>query len=129
MRMDAVDEAVLSATEVEVFPPRRLKRLMGRVIDASDAGLEALEKDIPQLQASLNNDKAVLERLHIAIEKGIVDILDKAFAQRIADVKLRIGESEERIRDLKDRRVLHSTRSPMTGGLHSRSRCGRNCAA
>ena len=52
---------MLSATEVEVFPPPRLKRPMGRVIDASDAGLEALEKDIPQLQASLNNDKAGLE--------------------------------------------------------------------
>ncbi|MGN6099332.1 MAG: recombinase family protein [Bosea sp. (in: a-proteobacteria)] len=110
VRMDAVDEAVLSAMEVEVFAPRRLKHLMGEVIDASNAGLEALEKDIARLQASLNNDKAALERLYLAIEKGIVDMLDKAFAQRIADVKLRIGESEERIRDLKNRRVLHSTR-------------------
>ena len=93
-----------------MFAPPRLKRLMGQVIDPFNAGLEALEKDIGRLQASLNNDKAALERLYLAIEKGIVDILDRAFAQRIADVKLRIGESEERIRDLKNRRMLHSTR-------------------
>jgi hypothetical protein len=108
--MDAVDEVVLSAMEAEVLAPLRLKHLMGQVIDASNAGLEALEKDIARRQASLNNDKAGPERLYRAIDKGIVDIQDKAFAQRIADVKLRIGESGERIRDLENRRMLHSTR-------------------
>ena len=110
VRMDAADEVVLSAMETEVFAPPRLKRLMIQVIDASNAGLEALEKDIARLQASLGNDKAGLKRLYLAIEKGIVDVLDKELAQQIADARLRIAESEQRIRELKDRRVLHSTR-------------------
>ncbi|PZR86079.1 MAG: hypothetical protein DI537_29360 [Stutzerimonas stutzeri] len=110
VRMDAIDEVVLSAMETEVFAPQRLKRLMSRVIDASNAGLEDLEKDIARLQASLGNDKAGLKRLYLAIEKGVVDILDRDFAQQIANVRLRIADSENRIRELKDRRVLHSTR-------------------
>lgn len=110
VRMDAVDEVVLSAMETEVFAPQRLKRLMSRVIDASNAGLEDLEKDIARLPASLGNDKAGLKRLYLAIEKDVVDILDRDFGQQIADARLRIADSENRIRELKDRRVLHSTR-------------------
>lgn len=110
VRMDAVDEVVLSAMETEVLALPRLKSLMSQVIDASNAGLEALEKDIARLQASLNNDKAGLKRLYLAIEKGIVDMLDRDFAQQISDAKLRIAESEQRVRELKDRRVLQSTR-------------------
>ncbi|PZR80166.1 MAG: hypothetical protein DI537_40075 [Stutzerimonas stutzeri] len=108
--MDAVDEVVLSAMETEVFAPQRLKRLMSRVIDASNAGLEDLEKDIARLQASVGNDKAGLKRLDLAIEKGVVDILDRDFVQQIADARLRIADSENRIRELKDRRMIHSTR-------------------
>ena len=110
VRMDAVDEVVLSAMEAEVFAPLRLKNLMSQVIGASNVGLEALEKDIARLQASLNNDKAGLRRLYLAIEKGVVDIMDRDFAQQIADAKLRIAESEHRLRELKDRCIIHSTR-------------------
>jgi site-specific DNA recombinase len=110
VRMDAVDEVVLSAMETEVLALPRLKNLMIRVIGASNAGLEALEKDIARLQASLNNDKAGLKRLYLAIENGVVDIMDRDFAQQISHAKLRIAESEQRIRELKDLPFIHSTR-------------------
>lgn len=65
VRMDAVDEVVLSAMEADVFAPLRLKNLMSQLIGASNVGFEAREKDIARLQASLNNDKAGLKRLYL----------------------------------------------------------------
>ncbi|MBN9438269.1 hypothetical protein [Bosea sp. (in: a-proteobacteria)] len=51
-----------------------------------------------------------MNRLYDAIENGITDYRDANFAQRVADAKLRVADGQERIEQLKCRRVLHGTR-------------------
>ncbi|PWB93855.1 recombinase family protein [Methylosinus sporium] len=84
VRMERLDEAVTSALCERVLEPSRLENLLREIgdrmqeVDSRDRG------EMLRVEAELAEAKLRLDRLHEAIEKGIVDASDAQFASRIA---------------------------------------------
>ena len=100
VRMDAIDECVLSALEEKVFRPDRVREIIKGMIDRSEAGVQKTKDEIKRLKAVMQEAKARIDRLYDAIERGIADYDDGAFSERMTTAKLQKSEAETRIRTL-----------------------------
>ncbi|TRL24660.1 recombinase family protein [Methylosinus sporium] len=84
VRMGRLDEAVTSALCERVLEPSRLENLLREIgdrmqeVDSRDRG------ELLRVEAELAEAKLRLDRLHEAIERGIVDGSDPQFVSRIA---------------------------------------------
>ena len=106
IRMEDIDERVLSAVESKVFSPDRVTAILKSMINHSADGRQRLEAELARLRQVIKEAKARLRRLYDAIEAGVADTGDDDFRQRIQAAKLETTEAEARIRTLTERLTL-----------------------
>ncbi len=85
--MAKLDNAVVEALCERLFQPERLAEML-REIEARDAeGATQSNAEMLRVTSELTDAKARLERLYGAIERGLADMDDDAFAARVASAK------------------------------------------
>ncbi len=103
VRMDFIDEFVLSAVEEKVFKPDRVREIIKGMLDRSEAGAKQTRAEIERLKTVVKEANSHIDRLYDAIERGVADYDDRAFVERMKTAKLQLSEAETRTKNLKDR--------------------------
>lgn len=132
LRMDAADEAVLSALEQQVFTPDRLRVLLSEMIAANENDRETIDAEVTRLKGAFTRTEGALRALYraAAIRGDEFDINDPIFRQELADQKAQraslitqIEAAETRrnvcITDLSDTRI-----AAFAAGVKQRLRSG-----
>jgi DNA invertase Pin-like site-specific DNA recombinase len=89
LRMDAADEAVLSALEQQVFTPERLRVLLAEMIAANENDRETVEGEIIRLKAALARTESGLKALYrgAADQGDAFDVTDPIFRQELPSAR------------------------------------------
>jgi site-specific DNA recombinase len=93
VRMDAIDEVVLSAVEKSVFSPARLKSIVASMADSADENRQHMETELARHRAVLLDAKSRQKRLYDALEDGVADPKDPEFKERLTLAGLQISEA------------------------------------
>jgi site-specific DNA recombinase len=100
MPMDALDKTVLDYLEKHVLPSSRLEGLLADYIAGAE-NREAHAKDaLAQRRAELTDTNAAITRLLELVEKGVMDMDDAAFRDRMVKLRFRRDELADEINTL-----------------------------
>ena len=91
LRMDALDEAVISALEQHVFTPERLRVLLTYMIAANQNDAEVIEAESSRLKVALSRAEGGLRALYrgAAAHGDAFDMADPVFRQELSELKAR----------------------------------------
>ena len=90
VRMDFVDEIVLSEVEAKVFQPDRLGILLNEMFDQSKMGRDGAKEELGRLRESSKSVQNQQRRLYEMVAKGLTDIDDPVLRDTIKDTKLKL---------------------------------------
>ena len=84
VRMEQLDDAVLTTVSQKVFVPARVEQIVRKIISKIQTGRSDHEQKVKTLDKSLKKAEKALERLYEAVESGLLPIDDtlKERAQR-----------------------------------------------
>jgi hypothetical protein len=108
VRMDALDEAVISSLEQHVFSPDRLRVLLPKLIAANQNGAAEIEADIKRLKAAISQVESGLRTLYrAAAEKpDLFDLSDPVFRQEVEELQTRRASMIGRLEAAESRRSM-----------------------
>lgn len=112
IRIDKVDEMVISAVEDQVFAPQRLIAILEAMTERTDDTRQQLETEIDRQRVATTEAQSRLDRLYDAIEAGVAELLDPKFKQRIDLAKQQIREGNANLETLRQRRSAKEELSP-----------------
>jgi len=101
--MQKIDNLVLGELQRNVFAPERLKEIVGKLVDRSEAGKQAAHDQHLKLRKEASEAANALDRLYQAIEAGIADLDDPQFRKRVESLKLRRDETAVEVKALEKR--------------------------
>ena len=108
LRMEMIDELVLSELERRVFHPDRLRNLLAAMVDASDEGRQQLDREIERQTAARKKAEQAVRNLNAAIANSpdLFDVDDPLFKEQYASAKLQLSELQATLDNLKKRRLI-----------------------
>ena len=97
IRMDFVDEIVLSEVEAKVFQPDRLGILLDEMFDQSKMGRDGAKEELIRLREFSKSVRSQQKRLYEMVAKGLTDLDDPALKGAIEDLKLKLVNIENAV--------------------------------
>ncbi|WP_091438141.1 hypothetical protein [Ancylobacter rudongensis] len=76
VRMDRFDRAVIDHLERRILDPERLSTLLEQLLDRREEWVERRRSHITELNKRATEAEAKLQRLHEAIENGLINLAD-----------------------------------------------------
>ena len=109
IRMDFVDEIVLSEVEAQVFQPERLGVLLNEMFDQSKLGREGAQEELCRLRELSKSVRSQQKRLYGMVARGLTDLDDPALKDMIEDLKLKLVNIENAMASVKRRLAVQPT--------------------
>ena len=100
VRQETLDRIVLDTLLDRVLEPERLKLLLARVLERSNAADERRRKDLDRVRRERIAAETKLGRLYSLVEEGLANARDTLFAERLADHRRAIAQLEASERSL-----------------------------
>ena len=100
MRVDALDDIVLTALEERVLEPERLKLLLAEFLDLSAEGVDRKRGDLALYRAERTRTEKAIAGLYDLVEAGLDGPANRTFADRLATHQKRLTSVEADIAKL-----------------------------
>ncbi|MET3927457.1 recombinase family protein [Devosia sp. 2618] len=113
VRMDKIDELVISAVEEQIFAPQRLAAILEAMTDRTDATRQQLDAEIGRQRAAIADAQSRLDRLYDAIEAGVAELHYTRFRERVDLSKLQVREGTAALESLRRRSTVRTELSPV----------------
>jgi hypothetical protein len=102
IREEVLDDLVVNHLADILLEPQRPRRLIEEAIEAAGAEQEDTPRQLEKLMRRKSAVESAVSRMHLAIERGLVDFDDRSFADRIRtlreerpEIEIQIGARHE----------------------------------
>lgn len=103
MRMDSLDDTVMTQVAARVLDPVHLRDLLEGYLKSSTTRTEEAQQNLTKLRQQHKEAEAALMRLLDLVEKGLMDAGDPSLRERLVGLRLQRDELSRELSDLQKR--------------------------